>query len=101
MIPLVLGLFGALFYLGNSEVRRFENLAAKDIRSTIRGEHAKVTVRAELNGIIGGPLGDLKKVTIRASNYDTDGVPMFTEPELSKKGLIRDLRIELREFNLS
>jgi hypothetical protein len=101
MIPLLVGLFGALYYLGNSEVRRFENIAAKDIRSTIRGEHAKVTVRTELNGIIGGPLGDLKKVTIRASNYQTDGVPMFTQPELSKKGLIRDLHIELREFEIA
>jgi hypothetical protein len=98
MIPLVLGLFGLIFHFGNSEVKRFENLAAKDIRSKIRGESSKVSVRAELNGIIGGPLGDLKKVTIRASNFETDGVPIFTQPELSKKGIVRTLRIELKEF---
>jgi hypothetical protein len=101
MIPLILGLFGALYYLGHSEVRHFENIAAKDIRSKIHGEHAKVSVKVELNGIIGGPLGDLRKATIRASDFETEGVPLFTEPELSKKGLIRDFHIELREFVLS
>lgn len=100
MIPIVLGIFGALFYFGNSEVRRFENLAARDIRAKISGDKAKVSVKTELNGIIGGPLGDLKKVTIRASNFATDGVPLFTQPELSKKGIIRSLRIELKEFTL-
>ena len=100
MIPFILGLFGALFYAGNSEVRRFENLAAKDIRASIRGDHAKVSVRTELNGIIGGPLGDLKQVTIRASDFETDGVPLFTQPELSKKGSIDNLRIELRNFTI-
>ncbi|MFI5384941.1 MAG: LmeA family phospholipid-binding protein [Fimbriimonadales bacterium] len=101
MIPILLGLFGAAFYFGNSEVHRFENLAAKDIRTTIRGEHAKVSVRAELNGIVGGPLGDLTKVTIRASDFETDGVPLFTQPELPKRGIIRDLRIELKEFTIA
>lgn len=101
MIPLVLGLFGALFYFGGSQVRHFENLAANDIRSKIQGEHAKVSVRTELNGIIGGPLGDLKKVTIRASDFQTVGIPLFTQPELSKRGRIDTLRIELREFTLA
>lgn len=101
MIPLILGLFGALFYFGNSEVRRFENLAARDIRASIHGDQAKVSVKTELNGLIAGPLGDLKKVTIRASNFETDGVPLFTQPELSKKGIIRSLRIELRDFTLA
>lgn len=101
MIPLILGLFGALFAFGNSEVHRFESLAARDIRSTIRGEHAKVSVRTELNGIIGGPLGDLTKVTIRASDFETDGVPLFVQPGLSQKGIVRNLRIELREFVLA
>jgi hypothetical protein len=101
MIPFILGLFGLAYYFGGSEVRHFENLAAKDIRSAIRGEHAKVSVRTELSGIIGGPLGDLEKVTIKASNFETDGVPIFTQPELSKKGYIRDLRIELREFAIA
>jgi len=101
MIPLVFGLFAAIFYFGNSEVHRFENLAAKDIRSTIRGDHAKVSVQTQLNGIVGGPLGDLSKVTIRASDFETDGVPLFTQPGLSKKGIIRDLKIELRDFTIA
>ena len=101
MIPLILGLFGALLYFGNSEVHHFENLAARDIRASIRGEHAKVRVATQLNGLLGGPFGDLLKVTISASEFQTEGVPLFTQPGLSKKGLIRDLRIELREFDLS
>src|SRR5579862_3671711 len=101
MIPIVFGFFTALFYLGNSEVHRFENLAARDIRATLRGDNAKVSVRTELNGLVGGSLGDLAKVTIRASDFETDGLPLFTEPQLSKKGVIRDLRIELREFTIA
>jgi hypothetical protein len=101
MIPFLLGLFGSLFYFGNSEVRRFENLAAKDIRTKIHGEHSKVSVRTELSGIVGGPLGQLKKVTIRASNFDADGIPLFTQPGLSQKGTIDVLRIELDDFTLA
>ncbi|HVT13217.1 MAG TPA: LmeA family phospholipid-binding protein [Fimbriimonadaceae bacterium] len=101
MIPFLLGLFGALFYFGHSEVRHFENLAANDIHSRLHGDHAKVSVRTELEGIVGGALGDLKKVTIRASDFETPGLPLFTEPDLSKRGLIRDLRIELTEFTIA
>ncbi len=101
MIPFLLGLFGALFYFGHSEIRHFENLAANDIRSRLNGDHAKVSVRTELEGIVGGALGDLKKVTIRASDFETPGLPLFTEPDLSKRGLIRDLRIELGEFTIA
>lgn len=101
MIPFLLGLFGALFYFGHSEVRHFENLAANDIHERLRGQHAKVSVRTEFEGIIGGPLGDMKKVTIRASDFETPGLPLFTQPDLAKKGLIRDLRIELREFTIA
>ena len=101
MIPLIFGLFAAIFYCGNSEVHRFENLAARDIRATLHGDQAKVSVRTQLNGIVGGVMGDLSEVTIRASNFETDGVPLFTEPGLSKKGIIRDLRLELRDFTIA
>lgn len=101
MIPFLLGLFGALFYFGHSEVRHFENLAANDIRARLKGEHAKVSVRTEFEGVVAGPLGDMKKVTIRASDFETPGLPLFTQPDLPKRGLIRDLRIELREFTIA
>lgn len=101
MIPLLLGLLGAAFCFGNSEVRRFENIAAKDIRASIHGDHAKVSVRTKLNGIIGGPLGDLKEVTIRASDFEAPGVPLFVQPGLSRKGIIRNLHIDLRDFTLA
>ncbi len=100
MIPILLGLFGALFYVGNSEVRRFENLAANDIKSRLEGPARRVRVRTQLNGLIGGPLGDLKSVTIEASQFATSGLPLFTEPKLSQKGQIRKLDIKLRDFSL-
>lgn len=100
MIPLLLGLFGAIFYTGNSEVRRFENLAASDIRAGLEGDQRRVRVKTALNGLIGGPLGDIKSVTIEASKFTTDGLPFFTQPELSKKGFIRELNIRLSDFTL-
>ncbi len=100
MIPFVLGLLGALFYFGNAELHRFENSAARDILSKLHGEHAQVRVHAELSGLVSGPLGDLARVTISARDFTTEGLPLFTEPELSKKGLVRELRIDLLEFTL-
>lgn len=97
---LLAGLFGLLFGLGAREVRRFENLAARDIGSKLTGENVKVDVKTELNGIIGGALGDLKKVTIRASDFSTPGLPLFTEPERSKKGIVRELNLILDRFHL-
>ena len=92
---------GLLIGLGNREVRRFERDAAKEILSKLSGPEAKVTVRAHLNGLVAGPLGDLRQVVIRASNFTTEGMPLFTEPERSKKGFIRELRIELDDFELA
>jgi hypothetical protein len=98
--PVVAGLFGAVLYFGTAaEVRRFESLAAKEIQSKLEGPDAKVTVRSKLNGFAGLG-GDLSTVTIRASDFTTDGLPLFTEPELSKRGRVRDLRLILERFNL-
>jgi hypothetical protein len=96
-----LAAFGFLFGLGAQEVRRFENLAAQDIRSTLQGEEAKVRVRTELHGIIGGPLGDLRRVDIEASHFSTPGLPLFTEPQFSQRGIVRELNIRLYDFVLA
>jgi hypothetical protein len=98
--PLVAGLIGALLYFGTAaEVRKFESLAANDIRSKIQGESAKVSVKTKLNGLAGLG-GDLSSVVIRASDFSTDGLPLFTEPQLSKRGKVRDLRLMLDRFTL-
>jgi hypothetical protein len=90
-----------LFGLGGAEVRRFERIAAEDIRSKLDGESRLVSVQARLNGLLGGPLGDLSEVTIRASRFSTDALPLFTEPDRSKRGVVRKLRIVLDDFVLA
>ena len=57
--------------------------------------------RERTGAIIGGALGDMKRVTIRAEHFATDGLPLFTEPDRSQKGLVRDLRLELVDFELA
>lgn len=86
---------GILFGASGREVRRFENLAAEEIRSKLEGEAKQVTVRTK----IGGP-ADLHRVDIRASRFSTDGIPLFTEPEFSTKGRIRELNLALEDFSL-
>jgi len=95
-----LAALGLTFGLGAREVRRFENLAAADIASVLQGESKRVRVRSELNGFVGGALGDLKRVTITASNFETASLPLFCEPERGTKGKVRELRIELSDFVL-
>ena len=95
-----LAALGLVFGLGAREVKRFERLAAEDIASTLEGTSKNVRVKSELNGFIGGALGDLKRVTISARSFSTPGLPLFTEPDLAASGKVRELRIELDDFVL-
>jgi hypothetical protein len=88
--------FGLMFGLGGTEVRRFENAAAREIGSKLEGPDKRVEVRTKINGP-----ADLERAIIRASNFSTNGLPLFTEPESSKRGRLRNLRLELRDFVLS
>lgn len=96
----ILAGFGLLFGLGNGEIRRFERDAATDLKSQLTGQNMNVSVRAELNGLA-GLWGDLRSGTIRASDFSTDGLPLFTEPQRRKNGRLGLLRLDLREFVLS
>lgn len=101
MNPLaILAGVGLLFGLGSSEIRRFERDAAADIRSRLSGDERKVDVRAELAGLA-GLWGELRSGTIRASDFSTEGLPLFTEPERRQNGRLGLLRLDLREFVLS
>lgn len=95
-----LAALGLTFGLGAREVKRFENLAGADIASVLTGEKKQVRVRSELNGFVGGALGDLKRVTITASQFETHSLPLFCEPERGTKGRVRELRIDLFDFVL-
>jgi len=95
-----IGLFGILFGVGASEVRRFENAAARDISGRLAGEHKTVKVRTKIDPLqaLGGRI---KSATISASQFSTDGLPLFTEPERSKRGRLDELKIQLSDFELS
>ncbi|MBI5708005.1 MAG: LmeA family phospholipid-binding protein [Armatimonadetes bacterium] len=99
-VLLLLAGLGLLFGIGRNEVRRFERAAAAEIASKLTGPNKKVVVRSELNGPIDGPLGNLKSATIRASHFESDGLPLFTEPERSKRGVLQTLNLILDDFTL-
>lgn len=98
---LLSALFGLLYGAGARELRRFESIAADDIRSKLEGPAVKVDVRVQPTGFIGGAWGDLAQVTIHASDFSTRGLPLFTEPDRSKKGTIGRLDIILDNFMLA
>lgn len=100
MFLVALGLAGLLFGVGSSEVRKFENAAAKDISSRLQGDAKQVKVRTKLDPFqaIGGRL---KSGTITASQFSTDGLPFFTQPDGSKRGRLDELKIQLTDFELT
>lgn len=100
MFLVALGLAGLLFGVGSSEVRKFENAAAKDISSRLQGDAKQVKVRTKLDPFqaIGGRL---KSGTITASQFSTDGLPFFTQPDGSKRGRLDELKIQLSDFELT
>lgn len=101
MHPLALAFgFGCAWLLGNGQVQRFERLAAADLRSVLGSPEARVAVQVKPSSPLGAALGDLRLATIRASGFSTNGLPLFTEPKRSRKGVVRELRIELSSFRL-
>ena len=98
MNPLaILGAFGLIFGIGSGEVRRFERAVAAEISQKLGGEGRKVSVSTQLNGLA-GVWGDLKTATIRASHFETVGLPLFTEPGRRTNGRVGLLKIELSDF---
>jgi len=99
MFLIALGFAGLVFGLGSGEVRKFENSAASDIAAKLQGEHRKVMVRTKFDplAVVGGRF---KSATITASDFAADGLPLFTEPEASKKGRLDELKLSLNDFTL-
>lgn len=98
MNPFLLVAAFGLIHFGAAEVRRFEADAAREILTKLSGERAEVRVRSTL-----GPealWGDVYRVKISASKFSTEGLPLFTEPKRSTRGILRNLEIELSDFNL-
>lgn len=96
----ILGLAGgALLGLGRSEISRLERSAALDIAAKLAGPEKSVEVKSKSN-LLDLIAGRTEEVTIRASKFSTDSLPLFTEPERSRRGSIGTLRIELDSFTL-
>lgn len=100
MFLIALGFAGLAFGLGSGEVRKFENSAASDISAKLQGEHRKVTVRTKFD-LFAAMGGHLKSATITANDFSADGLPLFTEPDASKKGRLNELKMSLNNFELS
>ncbi len=98
MTLLLLGLLGCLLHLTASQVRAFDHAAAADIASKLDGAGKQVVVSADV-----GPealFGDVHAVSIQASRFSTRGLPLYTEPKRSHRGLVRMLHLELSDFTL-
>ena len=98
IVPLLL--FGLTYGAVHREVQVFERHAAADIMEQLQGEKRTVEVKTQINQPFGALFADLRRATIRASHFSTDGLPLFTDPERPKSGTVRELRIELSDFTL-
>jgi hypothetical protein len=94
------GLLGGIYVWGASEVRTFERRAALDISAKLTGDTRQVSVRTDLGDPIRAATGSLRGVTIRASHFATEGLPLFTEPERSTRGKVKVLKLILDDFTL-
>ncbi|HRJ26605.1 MAG TPA: LmeA family phospholipid-binding protein [Fimbriimonadaceae bacterium] len=93
-LGLLLG-FGALSGL-SLEVGRFERQAAAEVASKLQGDQKRVSIRAEL----GLPPFEIHRASITASDFTTPGLPLFTEPQRSRRGKIHTLDLKLQNFEL-
>lgn len=100
MLGFLLASLGLIGGWGKIQVRQFELSAAADIRSQLQGDNVFVDVKTLLSGIVDGPLGDVKRGTISARHFRTPGLPLFTEPWRSQRGILQHLRLELDDFYL-
>jgi len=98
MTLLFLGFLGGLLHIAGSQVSAFERSAALDISAKLRGNDRIVVVRADV-----GPeaiWGDVSSVKISASQFVTNGLPLYTESKRSHRGLVRMLHLDLQDFIL-
>jgi len=96
MTGLVLAAAGLL--VGGGLTRSFEASAARDVASRLQG-HPIVSVRTRTN--FASLWGDIPSVTIRASHFSTEGLPLYTEPERSRNGKVHRFEMHLTDFSLN
>lgn len=91
---LLLGVFAG------RELRSFERAAAAEIANRLSGPGKKVELYADFAGPINLLAGHISTARITARDFTVDGLPLFTEPERSKRGVIDTLQIRLYNFTL-
>jgi len=96
---LILAALGGSLGLIDREVKVFERAAAREIRTKLQGEAARVKVEAQPDGI-GVLWGAIDRATITASQFSVDELPLFVEPQRSKAGRCGNLTLRLQDFRL-
>jgi hypothetical protein len=98
--PWILG--GIALVFGSAiAIADFQRSVAKEISSRLEGDQKKVHVEAEYGGILGPAFGEVSHAKISASNFSSQGLPFFTEPNRSQAGVIRKLTLDFRDFEVS
>ena len=98
MTLFLFGLLAGLIRTARIEVSVFERAAASEIGSKLQGSLKDVSVRTDV-----GPeaiFGDVHQVKIRASHFQTNSLPLFTEPKRSHRGTLRNLSLDLSDFSV-
>ncbi len=96
----VLGGVAALGLIASGQVRRYERDLANDVSSRLSGPNRQVSIKTKPRGLEGYLTGDLNRVTISATKFETPELPLFTEPDREKRGRCRKLEIRLADFVL-
>jgi hypothetical protein len=95
------GLAGGAILIGAHELRAFERKAAADIAAQLQGGARVVSVRTRIGDPFRAMAGHVSRVEIDARHFETVGLPLFTEPDRSTKGRVRELCLRLSDFRLN
>lgn len=82
------------------EIGVFERAAASEIAGLLGGDKKSVRLRAVPDGLLGGAFGVLREGKIEASHFETDELPLYTEPWRSQHGVLKSLKLRLKNFRL-
>lgn len=93
-------LIGGFFLLAGATLKGFERDAAREIASKLEGDQKQVSISVTYPGLLSPAIGEIGVATISASKFKTVGLPFFTEPERSKKGSVKELKLKLTDFYL-
>lgn len=91
---------GLAYGVARREVSVFERHAVADIAAQLTGEHKVVMVRTNFELPFGPLFSDIRKATIEASHFASEGIPLYADPNRPSSGRVRSLEIVLHDFTL-